>query len=89
MKPSKISFFDNPDKITENEIKEKIKDVKSALKMIRSAFPYNDNAIMTLLCRVGELELCLKFNRELDQKGKAKLKENRLCYCYKGDSSGY
>lgn len=86
---SKISFFDNPDKVTENEIKEKIKDVTKALKMVTPAHPYNDYALMTLLCRVGELELCLKFNKRLDQKGKAKLTKNRLCKCYKDSGNQY
>ena len=69
-------------KIPASEIKEKIKDVKDALKSIRPDKALNDTQLERLLCRVGELELCLIFNKEIRNNPKAKLKINRLCTCY-------
>jgi len=77
------------EKIEKEHIEETIRDIQSALDMIELDKDNNDYALMTLLCRVGELELCLNFNFELkNSRGKpVTLRPNRLCECYEKLSS--
>lgn len=64
-----------------------IKDIQKALNEIKEEIEGNGDGkywLMTLLCRVGELELCINYNFEIKySKGKEViLKPNRLCECY-------
>lgn len=72
------------EKVDKEHIEDTIKDIQSALDMIEPDKDNNDYALMTLLCRVGELELCLDYNFELRYShGKSvELRPNRLCKCY-------
>ncbi len=72
------------EKVDKEHIEETIRDIQSALEMVEPDKDNNDYALMTLLCRVGELELCLNYNFELkNSHGKhVELLPNRLCKCY-------
>lgn len=66
---------------------ETIKDIQKTLDDILEDVNDECNAdywLMTLLCRVGELESCLTYNFEVKHcRGKRViLKPNRLCECY-------
>ena len=75
------------EKIEKEHLIKTINDVKKALDNILEDVEDEIDAsywLMTLLCRVGELELCLNYNFEIKHsRGKLiMLKPNRLCECY-------
>ncbi len=75
------------EKVPKKHLIETIRDIQKALDEILENVQDESNAdywLMTLLCRVGELELCLNYNLNLKYaKGKeVKLVPNRLCECY-------
>ena len=64
-----------------------INDIKKALNNILEDIDDESDSsywLMTLLCRTGELELCLNYNFDVKySSGKMiMLKPNRLCECY-------
>lgn len=64
-----------------------IQQIEKALDGIKHDVKKDQDAeywLMTLLCRVGELEVCIDYNFQLRySKGKEPmLKPNRLCECY-------
>ena len=75
------------EKIEKEHLIKTITDVRKALDNIHEDVEDEIDAsywLMTLLCRVGELELCLNYNFEIKySRGKLiTLKPNRLCECY-------
>lgn len=75
------------EKVPKKHLIETIRDIQKALDNILEDVQDEGNAdywLMTLLCRVGELEVCVNYNFKLRySKGKeVKLVPNRLCECY-------
>jgi len=75
------------EKVTKEHLIETIRDIQRALDSILEDVQDDtktDYWLMTLLCRIGELELCLNYNFRLKfSKGKeVKMIPNRLCECY-------
>lgn len=77
--------------IPKQDLKEKIKDIRKALKSIEDDISEKKSGISfglpDLLCRVGELELCMEYNFKVRNDLNAELLPNRLCSHYDGDGA--
>mgnify|MGYP001600702952 CR=1 FL=1 len=72
---------------------ETIKHIRQALNEIEEDVLETGNTgeywLMTLLCRIGELETCIELNNELRLNPNADYKPNRLCTCYEKSESNF